>query len=152
VRVRRLAALAAVLLCVGCAATDDPVSSASSPGRNRSSTPSIEVRGTFVKFTNFPCHRSDPYVGNEVVVFHGSDGSRTTTRTGNASWIGSSADPPVATLGQCRQVAAFEVRLPIARRYSIEINDGRLPPLTLATIRAARFRVRLLVGARPGSP
>jgi hypothetical protein len=102
-----------------------------------------------VKFTNFPCHRSDPYVGNEPVVFRGSDGSRTSTVTGNASWIGLPADPRVAPLGQCRQVASFDVRLPIADRYSIEINDGRLPPLMLSDIRAAHFRVRLLVGERP---
>jgi hypothetical protein len=125
-------------------------------GRSRMSTegadPSvatIELRGTFVKFTNFPCHRSDPYVGNEVVLFHGSDGSRSTTTTGNASWIGLPADPAIAPLGQCRQVAPFDVRLPIADRYSVEINDGRLPPLTLARIRADRFRVHLIVGVRP---
>jgi hypothetical protein len=142
----------APLLIAGCTGTpsiDGPPTSSAAQLPTPPAT--IELRGWFVKYTNFPCHRSDPYVGNELVVFHGSDGSRTTTVTGNAAWIGLPADPPIAPLGQCRQVAPFDVQLAVADRYSIEINDGRLAPLTLAEIRAAHLRVRLLVGHRPST-
>jgi hypothetical protein len=153
VRGRELAAFGILSVgmaaCAGGAGADRPPTSAAAQGPTRAGT--IELEGTFVKYTNFPCHRSDPYVGNELVVFHGSDGSRTTTVTGNASWIGLPADPPVAPLGQCRQVAPFHVTLPVADRYSVEINDGRLASLTLTEIRVAGLRVRLLVGDRPPS-
>jgi hypothetical protein len=143
--------MAGALVIAGCAGGPDaarppkPWPSADDP----SPVTTIKLEGTFVKYTNFPCHRSDPYVGNELVVFHGSEGSRTTTTTGNASWIGLPADPAIAPLGQCRQVAPFDLRLPIADRYSVEINDGRLPPITLEEIRAAHFHLRILVGRRP---
>jgi hypothetical protein len=74
------------------------------------------------------------------------------TVTGSASWIGLAADPPVASLGQCRQVAPFEVTLPVADRYAVEVNDGLLAPKTFAQIRAAGFRVRLRLGDRSPSP
>jgi hypothetical protein len=49
------------------------------PTANGTTAPSaVVLRGTFVKLTGFPCHRSDPYVGSETVTFRGSDGSRTT--------------------------------------------------------------------------
>jgi hypothetical protein len=86
------------------------------------------------------------------MVFRGSDGSRTMTVTGSASWIGLAADPPVASLGQCRQVAPFEVTLPVADRYTFEGNNGLLEPITFAQIRAAGFRVRLRLGDRSPSP
>jgi hypothetical protein len=70
----------------------------------------IVLRGTFVKLTGFPCHRSDPYVGGETVTFAGSDGSRTTIVTGSANWIGLPATSS-APLGQCRQVAPFTAEL-----------------------------------------
>ena len=98
----------------------------------------IDLTGRFVKLTGFPCHRSDPYVGNERVVFIGSDGSRTTIVTDSANWIGLGATRR-APLGQCRQVAAFEARLPVAGRYVALINDRRLAPVTLATLRAEGF-------------
>ncbi|MGA9160865.1 MAG: hypothetical protein WB297_08395 [Actinomycetota bacterium] len=97
------------------------------------------LRGTFVKLTGFPCHRSDPYVGGETVRFRGSDGSRTTIVTGSANWIGLSATR-AAPLGQCRQVAPFEVELPVVDRYVVVINDRRLPPVTLAELRADGMR------------
>lgn len=99
----------------------------------------VEVRGTFVKLTGFPCHRSDPYVGGETVTFRGSDGSRTTIVTGSANWIGLRATPE-APLGQCRQVASFDVRLPAAERFVVLINDRRLPSITLAELRAEGMR------------
>jgi hypothetical protein len=99
----------------------------------------VVLRGTFVKLAGFPCHRSDPYVGGETVTFRGSDGSRTTIVTGSANWIGRSASPE-APLGQCRQVAPFEVALPVARGYVVHINDRRLPPVTLAELRAEGLR------------
>ncbi|HEY7659394.1 MAG TPA: hypothetical protein VIC58_02215 [Actinomycetota bacterium] len=107
----------------------------SSPATNR-----IQVRGRFVKFTNLPCHRSDYYVGNKTVTFRGSDGSRTTIVTHSAQWTGLPADPPLAPLGQCRQVAAFEADLPTADRYVVVINDRRLPPVTLEELRAEHLR------------
>jgi hypothetical protein len=99
----------------------------------------VDLTGRFVKLTGFPCHRSDPYVGNETVVFVGSDGSRTTIVTDSANWIGLGATRR-APFGQCRQVAPFEAELPVADRYVVLINDGRLPPVTLATLRAEGFR------------
>ena len=103
---------------------------ANAAGPNR-----VDLTGRFVKLTGFPCHRSDPYVGNETVVFLGSDGSRTTIVTDSANWIGMAATRR-APLGQCRQVAPFEAELPVAARYVVLINDRRLPPVTLATLRA----------------
>jgi hypothetical protein len=100
----------------------------------------VLVTGTFVKSTDFPCHRSDPFVGGERVTFHGSDGSETTIVTRSANWIGRPADPPEAPLGQCRQVAAFEVRLPVAERYTVEINGRELRQVTLAELRAEGLR------------
>jgi len=96
----------------------------------------VGLRGTFVKLTNLPCHRSDYFVGGETVTFLGSDGSATTIVTRSADWTGLPADPPRAPLGQCRQVAPFEVDLPVAERYVVVINDGRLPPVTLSELRA----------------
>jgi hypothetical protein len=95
----------------------------------------IALRGTFVKLTGFPCHRSDPYVGGETVTFRGSDGTRTTIVTGSANWIGLPATSE-APLGQCRQVARFTAELPTAERYVVLINDRRLPAVTLEELRA----------------
>jgi hypothetical protein len=75
----------------------------------------IALRGSFVKLTGFPCHRSDPYVGGETVTFRGSDGTRTVIVTGSANWIGLPATSE-APLGQCRQVARFTAKLPPAVR------------------------------------
>jgi hypothetical protein len=109
-------------------------------GTTTSAAPSrIHLTGRFVKLTGFPCHRSDPYVGNETVVFVGSDGSRTTIVTDSADWIGLGATRS-APLGQCRQVAPFGAELPAADRYAVLINDRRLPAVTLATLRAEGFR------------
>jgi hypothetical protein len=99
----------------------------------------VHLAGRFVKLTGFPCHRSDPYVGNETVVFVGSDGSRTTIVTDSANWIGLGATRS-APLGQCRQVAPFEAELPVADRYVVLINDRRLPAVSLAILRAEGFR------------
>jgi hypothetical protein len=99
----------------------------------------IVLRGTFVKLTGFPCHRSDPYVGGETVTFRGSDGSRTRIVTGSANWVGLPATPE-APLGQCRQVAPFTAELPTAGRYVVLINDRRLPAVTLAELRAEGLR------------
>ena len=99
----------------------------------------IVLRGTFVKLTGFPCHRSDPYVGGETVTFRGSDGSRTTIVTGSANWVGLPATPE-APLGQCRQVAPFTAELPTAGRYVVLINDRRLPAVTLVELRAGGLR------------
>ncbi len=99
----------------------------------------IALRGTFVKLTGFPCHRSDPYVGGETVTFRGSDGTRTVIVTGSANWIGLPATSE-APLGQCRQVARFTAKLPPAVRYVVVINDRRLPAVTLAELRAEGLR------------
>jgi len=99
----------------------------------------IVLRGTFVKLTGFPCHRSDPYVGGETVTFAGSDGSRTTIVTGSANWIGLPATSS-APLGQCRQVAPFTAELPPAARYVVLVNDRRLPAVTLAELRGEGLR------------
>jgi hypothetical protein len=116
------------------------------PGPRAGSTPSltaapdrIDLTGRFVKLTGFPCHRSDLYVGNETVVFLASDGSRTTIVTDSANWIGMGATRS-APLGQCRQLAPFDAELPVADRYVVLINDRRLPPVTLAELRAEGFR------------
>ena len=111
------------------------------PTRNATSTaePSaIALRGTFVKLTGFPCHRSDPYVGGETVTFRGSDGTRTVIVAGSANWIGLPATSE-APLGQCRQVARFTAELPPAVRYVV-VNDHRLPAVTLAELRAEGLR------------
>jgi hypothetical protein len=99
----------------------------------------IALRGTFVKLTGFPCHRSDPYVGGETVTFRGSDGTRTTIVTGSANWIGLPATSE-APLGQCRQEAGFTAELPPAKRYVVLINDRRLPAVTLDELRAEGLR------------
>jgi hypothetical protein len=99
----------------------------------------IALRGSFVKLTGFPCHRSDPYVGGETVTFRGSDGTRTVIVTGSANWIGLPATSE-APLGQCRQVARFTAKLPPAVRYVVVINDRRLPAVTLAELRAEGLR------------
>ena len=112
------------------------------PTANRTPTRSpnpLVLRGTFVKLTGFPCHRSDPYVGGETVTFQGSDGSRTTIVTGSANWIGLPATPG-APLGQCRQVAPCTAELPPAARYVVLINDRRLPAVRLAELRAEGLR------------
>ena len=108
-------------------------------GMPTGSPDAIDLRGTFVKLTGFPCHRSDPYVGGETVTFRGSDGSRTTIVTGSANWIGLPTTPG-APLGQCRQVAPFTAELPPAARYVVLINDRRLPAVTLAELRAEGLR------------
>ena len=108
-------------------------------GKPTGSPNAIVLRGTFVKLTGFPCHRSDPYVGGETVTFRGSDGNRTTIVTGSANWVGLPATPG-APLGQCRQVAPFTVELPPAGRYVVLINDRRLPAVTLAELRAEGLR------------
>jgi hypothetical protein len=99
----------------------------------------VVLRGTFVKLTGFPCHRSDPYVGGETVTFRGSDGSQTTIVTGSANWIGLPATPG-APLGQCRQVASFTAELPPAARYVVLINDRRLRAVTLVELRSEHLR------------
>ena len=110
------------------------------PTANGTPSPNaILLRGTFVKLTGFPCHRSDPYVGGETVTFRGSDGSRTTIVTGSANWVGLPATLG-APLGQCRQVAPFTAELPPAARYAVRINDRRLPAVTLAELRADGLR------------
>jgi hypothetical protein len=117
-----------------------PAPAPASPPPGAQAAPNrVDLTGRFVKLTGFPCHRSDPYVGNETVVFLGSDGSRTTIATGSANWIGLGATRS-APLGQCRQVAPFEAELPVADRYVVLINDRRLAPVTLATLRAEGFR------------
>ena len=87
-----------------------------------------------------PCHRSGGFVVGETVSFRGSDGSETACVTDSADWTGLPADPPRAPLGQCRQVAPFEIDLPVAERYVVAINDGRLPPVTLSELRAEGMR------------
>jgi hypothetical protein len=109
-----------------------------SPTSTESPT-AIALRGTFVKLTGFPCHRSDPYVGGETVTFRGNDVSRTTIVTGSANWIGLPATSE-APLGQCRQVARFTAELPPAKRYVVLINDRRLPSVTLDELRAEGLR------------
>ena len=109
------------------------------PNATSTAPTAIALRGTFVKLTGFPCHRSDPYVGGETVTFRGSDGTRTTIVTGSANWIGRPATSE-APLGQCRQVARFTAELPPARRYVVVINDRRLPAVTLDELRAEGLR------------
>ena len=117
-----------------------PTPAPASPAPSAQEAPNrVDLTGRFVKLTGFPCHRSDPYVGNETVVFLGSDGSRTTIVTGSANWIGLAATG-AAPLGQCRQVAPFEAELPVAERYVVLINDRRLAPVTLETLRAEGLR------------
>lgn len=110
------------------------------PTANATAAPTtIALRGTFVKLTGFPCHRSDPYVGGETVTFRGSDGTRTMIVTGSANWIGLPATSE-APLGQCRQVARFTAELPPAKRYVVLINDRWLPAVTLDELRAEGLR------------
>jgi hypothetical protein len=59
--------------------------------------------------------------------------------SGSANWIGLPATSK-APLGQCRQVAPFEVALPVAQRYVVHINDRRLLPVTLEQLRAEGLR------------
>ena len=140
----RFASLVLGLTLVACASRTSHAGEKSvmGPTRNATSTaePSaIALRGTFVKLTGFPCHRSDPYVGGEIVTFRGSDGTRTVIVTGSANWIGLPATSE-APLGQCRQVARFTAELPPAVRYVVLINDHRLPAVTLAELRAEGLR------------
>jgi hypothetical protein len=117
----------------------EPMMRPTTNGTTTDAPNAIVLRGTFVKLTGFPCHRSDPYVGGETVTFRGSDGSRTTIVTGSANWVGLPATPE-APLGQCRQVAPFTAELPPAGRYLVVINDRRLPAITLAELRAEGLR------------
>jgi hypothetical protein len=139
---RVLVAVPALLALASCASSSvigmesmmRPTAAPSPSTANR-----VHLTGTFVKLTGFPCHRSDPYVGSETVVFVGSDGSRTTIVTDSANWIGLGATRR-APLGQCRQAARFAADLPVAERYVVRINDRRLRPVTLATLRAEGLR------------
>jgi hypothetical protein len=145
--VRALAAIPFGLALAACASSSvvgmesmmRPTPAPAAPTSSAPPSNRVDVTGRFVKLTGFPCHRSDPYVGNETVVFLGSDGSRTTIVTDSANWIGLGATRG-APLGQCRQVAPFEARLPVAYRYVVVINDRRLAPVMLATLRAEGFR------------
>lgn len=119
--------------------TPAPASPAPAASGAQTASNRVDLTGRFVKLTGFPCHRSDPYVGNETVVFLGSDGSRTAIVTGSANWIGLGATRS-APLGQCRQVAPFAAELPVAERYAVLINDRRLAPVTLETLQAERLR------------
>ena len=132
----------AVLAACGSRTSRAGMESMMRPTPNATSTAAptaISLRGTFVKLTGFPCHRSDPYVGGETVTFRGSDGTRTTIVTGSANWIGLPATSE-APLGQCRQVARFTAELPPARRYVVVINDRRLPAVTLDELHAEGLR------------
>ena len=131
-------ALSVLLLFVACH-TVDP---SSLPSRRSSSIENgVHVIGTFVKRTNFPCHLSDPFVGNMRVTFSGTlSGQTTEIVTGSANWVGESADPPVAPIGQCRQVAPFDVELPLDTAYVAEINHYRFAPVTLVELRAEGLR------------
>ena len=130
-------ALGVLLLLVACH-TADRTPLLRSPSVE---TEGVRVTGTFVKRTNFPCHLSDPFVGGMRVTFRGTVSGRTTRIvTGSANWIGERADPPVASIGQCRQVAPFEVQLPLDTAYVVEINDYRFAPVTLVELRAEGMR------------
>jgi hypothetical protein len=136
-RIRR--ALSVLLLLVACHTADRPPL----PPRRSSSveTDGVRVTGTFVKRTNFPCHLSDPFVGGMRVTFSGTlSGQTTEIVTGSANWVGERADPPAAPLGQCRQVAPFEVDLPLDAAYVVEINHYRFAPVTLVELRAEGLR------------
>lgn len=93
---RSLAAIALVPALAGCASSSvlgmesmmRPTPASGTTAGVVAAQDRIELTGRFVKFTGFPCHRSDPYIGNETVVFVGSDGSRTAIVTGSANWIG----------------------------------------------------------------
>jgi hypothetical protein len=75
------------------------------------------------------------------VTFSGTRSGRTTAIvTGSADWIGEAADPPIAPIGQCRQVAPFEVKLPLDTAYVVEINHYRFAPVTLIELRAEGLR------------
>jgi hypothetical protein len=137
-----LAFLAAALAACPSRTQPDGMESMMRPIANGTPTPSpnaIVLRGTLIKLTGFPCHRSDPYVGGETVTIRGSEGSRTTIVTGSANWIGLPATAS-APLGQCRQVAPFTAELPPAARYVVLINDRRLPAVTRAELRAEGLR------------
>jgi hypothetical protein len=137
------AVFAVILVLAGCASRSSQVGMESMMRPTAVPSPSadlVALRGSFVKLTNLPCHRSDYFVGGETVIFLGSDGSATTIGTQSADWTGLPADPPRAPLGQCRQVAPFEVDLPVAERYVVVINDGRLAPVTLSQLSAEGMR------------
>jgi hypothetical protein len=129
--------LALLLLLVACRSADRaPLSGSPSVEAD-----GVRVTGTFVKRTNFPCHLSDPFVGGVQVTFRGTVSGRTTQIvTGSADWIGEPADPPLAPIGQCRQVAPFAVVLPLDTAYVVEINRYRFAPVTLAELRAEGMR------------
>ena len=131
-------ALSVLLLLVACHTADrSPLPSRGSPSKENG----VRVTGTFVKRTNFPCHMSDPFVGDMRVTFTGTPSGQTTEIvTGSANWVGEPADPPVASIGQCRQVAPFEVELPLDTAYVAEINHFRFAPVTLAELRAEGLR------------
>ncbi len=142
--VNRFALLVLGLTLAACASRTSLAGGESMMGPTRNATSTAEpkaiaLRGTFVKLTGFPCHRSDPYVGGETVTFRGSDGTRTVIVTGSANWIGLPATSE-APLGQCRQVARFTAELPPAVRYVVVINDHRLAAVTLAELRAGGLR------------
>jgi hypothetical protein len=132
-------ALGVMLLLVACSTADGtPSPPAASPSVEAGR---VHVTGTFVKRTNFPCHLSDPYVGGMPVTFRGTPSGRTTEIvTGSANWIGEAADPPVAPIGQCRQVAPFEVELPLDIVYVVEIDHYRFAAVTLVELRADGLR------------
>jgi hypothetical protein len=132
-------ALGVLFLLVACQTTDrTPLAAGASPSIDADL---VRVTGTFVKRTNFPCHLSDPFVGGMQVTFRGTVLGRTTEIvTGSANWIGERADPPLAPIGQCRQVAPFEVELPLDTAYVVEINHYRFAPVTLAELRAEGMR------------
>lgn len=132
-------ALSVLLVLVACHSPDrPPLLPLSSPTLE---VDGVRLTGTFVKRTNFPCHLSDPFVGGMRVTFIGTPSGRTTKIvTGSANWVGEAADPPVAPIGQCRQVAPFEVELPLDTGYVVEINNYRFAPVTLVEFRAEGLR------------
>ena len=131
--------LGVLLLLVACHTADrTPLATRASPSAEADG---VRVTGTFVKRTNFPCHLSDPFVGGMPVTFRGMVSGRTIEIvTGSANWVGERADPPVASIGQCRQVAPFEVELPLDTAYVVEINHHRFAPVTLDELRAEGMR------------
>ena len=132
-------ALSVLLVLVACHAADR--TSPASPTSPSVGADVVRVTGTFVKRTNFPCHLSDPFVGGMQVTFRGTVFGRTTRIvTGSANWVGERADPPLAPIGQCRQVAPYEVALPLDTSYVVEINHYRFAPVTLVQLRAEGMR------------
>ena len=145
-------ALGVLLLLVACH-TADRTPLLRSPSVE---TEGVRVTGTFVERTNFPCHLSDPFVGGMRVTFRGTVSGRTTRIvTGSANCM-EWADPAVASIGQCRQVAPFEVQLPLDTAYVVEINHYRFPlpsRWSSSALRACGIRSACLPerGVSPGS-